>query len=385
MSLGEDRVNVREVLFLIIRQTVLGQKISIGDDLPCDCGELYRLAEKHDLVHLLSSFFRKNGITVDNALSKKINQAQFLAVYRDANQEYVKDILFQTLQKAKIQFVPLKGAMIRPLYIESWMRTSCDLDVLVRENDLDNAIEALLQNGFTTDNVRNYHDVSLYRDGVHVELHFNICESIKRLDLLLQDVWSYTVQANEFEYHENKTFFVFHHIAHMCYHFIYGGCGIKPFIDLYLLKQKSAYDEEKLISLLDKCRIHVFYDRICEVMSVWFDGGQHTDITLAIEQYILDGGVYGTAKNRNKVTAAYHKGRFANAIKIIFPDYQAMCNYYPTVKKHKITLPFFYLIRIFSKLTDKEKAVVKKMKDVTFQDGDTIKETSAFLESLGLN
>lgn len=49
----------------------------------------------------------------------------------------------KTLEKANIPFILLKGSVIRKYYPESWMRTSCDIDILVNELDLNSAIRLL--------------------------------------------------------------------------------------------------------------------------------------------------------------------------------------------------------------------------------------------------
>ena len=43
------------------------------------------------------------------------------------------------------------------------------------------------------------------------------------------------------EHRMTNEFFLFHCVAHMAYHFVLGGgCGIRPMIDLYVMKQKLA-------------------------------------------------------------------------------------------------------------------------------------------------
>lgn len=38
--------------------------------------------------------------------------------------------------------------------------------------------------------------------------------------------------VSEYEYQERPEFFAYHHLAHMKYHFVHGGCGIRTFLDL---------------------------------------------------------------------------------------------------------------------------------------------------------
>ena len=68
-------------------------------------------------------------------------------------------------------FLPWKGAVFCKYYPEEWMRTSCDIDVLVRRDGLDGAVAWLTKRYGYVEKERATHDVSLYSmTGIHVEL-----------------------------------------------------------------------------------------------------------------------------------------------------------------------------------------------------------------------
>lgn len=120
------------------------------------------------------------------------------------------------------------------------MRTSCDIDILIYEEDLEVAINSLETKGYRCGE-RNYHDVSLYSPSkIHLELHFNIQENMDNLDAVLKDAWEYAVPTNTSQYAFSKEFFAFHIFAHMAYHFVSGGCGIRSLLDIWVLKHKMG-------------------------------------------------------------------------------------------------------------------------------------------------
>ena len=103
------------------------------------------------------------------------------------------------------------------------------------------SLSALEKEGFSVDSEKNYHDISLFSpDNVHLELHFSIKEAQDNIDGLLSKVWDYCVptENSSYRYKFTSEYFIFHQTAHMSYHFLNGGCGIKPFIDLFLLNKK---------------------------------------------------------------------------------------------------------------------------------------------------
>ena len=92
-----------------------------------------------------------------------------LVVYRYEKINYELNRLCETLNEVKIPFIPLKGSVIRQYYPEPWMRTSCDIDVLVHEEAVDQTAQIIVEKLGYTYEKKQYHDISLMSDGgVHL-------------------------------------------------------------------------------------------------------------------------------------------------------------------------------------------------------------------------
>lgn len=377
--------NAKLLLFDLVRCEITGDKLLAQEE--ADIKELYALSKKHDLVHLVFDAAIRNGlITTDNEHYDKPSKTIMVAISRYQQQNYQLIRIKECFQKNSIAFVPLKGSIIRDHYPQPWMRTSCDIDILVHEEDLNKASKALESIGFITDGTRNYHDVSFFSGNVHLELHFSICENNKQLDIVLKDVWKNIEQYDGYEYRESSDFFMFHHIAHMAYHFLSGGCGIRPVLDLWVLRQKYKFDETKLLELLNKCNLISFYNHICHLSNVWLGEEQHDETTLMMEQYILKGGVFGTMDNSVVSGIAKHKGNKTKyKLSMVFLPYENMCVIYPSLRKRKILLPFYYIHRIFTKtFSKKEKRARKRAKAIDNYSQKEAKELAYLLNELEL-
>ena len=380
-------MNVKDLFFCLLRNEFCGTEIKFDSDFSYDAEGLYRLAKAHDLAHIIyDALYRNNILPTDLSCAEKFRQAKLLAVYREVQMTNGIGIVCKVLQESGIKFILLKGAVIRNLYPETWMRTSCDIDVLISENDLQNAMGVLIGAGFTTDGVKEYHDISFFYGNIHLELHFNVFENIPSIDGLLNKIWDYTVDVNGFEYAEQSEYFVFHHLAHMSYHFLAGGCGIRPFIDLWILRDKKFYDEQKLMPLLEDSRLVRFYNGVLELLEIWFEGKGYSNISLMLEQYVLSGGVYGSTKNSHAVNTANNKSRIKYILKLTFLPYDKMCVIYPSLHKRKLLLPFYYIHRIFSKLFGrKSKHTKENLRYILSNDKNKIVSTDNLLQHLGLN
>lgn len=381
--------DIKHLLFSLLRAS-MGLESALPDSLSAKEAEtLFALAKTHDLSHLVAFALDQKKISVEEPFGKSLAEKYFAAVYRCEQMKHALKEISSVLEQEKIPYIPLKGSVLRSFYPEEWMRTSCDIDILVHENDLTNAINVLVSKlGYKTDSERNYHDVSLHSpSGIHLELHFNIQENMDNIDRLLSKVWDYTELDAEkgFQYHPINEFFVFHHIAHMSYHFVHGGCGIKPFIDLHIMKSKMSYNDETVIAYCKQCGIEKFYHCIHHITDVWFGDKQHTPISSQIEDYILRGGVYGSLENNVAISQSRHGGKVKSVLSRLFMPYEALKNYYPILEKHKWLMPFMYVrrcLRIFFK--GRFKRSLRELQTNHTVSNHQVSIMNDFLEKLGL-
>lgn len=330
-----------------------------------DIEALYRLSSRHDLAHIIADALAKRNL-LTGVVGEKFSEQQIFAVlrYERINFDYQK--ICVVLNDEKIPYIPLKGMVVRTLYPEEWMRTSCDIDILVRESDLDHTISCLKNKGFRQEGKKNFHDVSLISpSNVHLELHFNILENIENIDFELSKVWDYAspITDGSCEYKLSNEFFIFHTVAHMLYHFKTGGCGVRPFIDLYLIKKNFEIDEEKLLLLLDNCKIKKFYDCMLKVSEVWFEDKSDDEIVSRIQKYVLDGGVYGNFENQMAINKSGEIKKSRYVFRRIFAPLIIMKAKYPTLRKHAWLLPFFWVRRWFETLFNGKIGKLRKEMD----------------------
>ncbi|MBR5508017.1 MAG: nucleotidyltransferase family protein [Clostridia bacterium] len=350
---------------------------------------IYNVSLRHDLVHLVEHAFGKSAIAVsDEGMAYDFLKQKALSVMRYEDIKRVQKQVSELFEKEKIPFVLLKGAVIRNLYPEPWMRTSCDVDVLVHKEDLERARDVAVEKlGFSADREMHYHDISLHSDtDVHVELHFNIKENMDNIDSLLENVWEYASPVNDgaSEHVLTNEFFVFQNIAHMSYHFVGGGCGIRSFIDLFLIKKNMSFDEAKLLDMLEKCGIRTFYEACVRYAEVWFTDREHDDVTRLMHSYLLEGGTYGS-KQKSILSKNINKSKFSYIFERIFLPYEHLCITYPKLKGKPFLTPFYQLkrwCRIVSKgragISAKEIVVCSNISD------ENKKQMADMFEKVGL-
>lgn len=125
-------------------------------------------------------------------------------------------------------------------------------------------------------------------------------------DELLKSVWdecAVPVDGCKYRYNMPPELFVIYHSAHMGRLLLRGGCGVRPYIDLWLINKRYSIDLLKSNEMLTRCNLLALYDTSTELSKVWLEDHKHDEKTERLEKYILCGGVYGTCKNAAKVKA----------------------------------------------------------------------------------
>lgn len=338
------------LLFEAIASAIVGTPISQKSISSHELEVLFTASRAHDVAHLVGYSLDKSGLLDDSEISQSFKKQVYLSIYRQQLLDHETEKICSVLESEGIDHLALKGARMRSLYPQPWMRTSCDIDILIKEGDLEKAIDSLVEKLKYSKGKMNYHDISLFSEsGVHLELHFNIRENMKTIDPTLDKVWenSCLTEGTKHRYEQSTEFFIFHNVAHMSYHFTHGGCGIRPFIDLYLIKNKLSFNEDNLRILLHECGLERFYESILELSEVWLGEQEHTEITNQMEDYILRGGVYGSFENGVSAQQEINGGKLRHVMSKVFIPVDVLKVQFPIIEKHRYLTPVMQVARWF--------------------------------------
>ena len=320
--------------------------------------QLYALSRKQDMTHIPAVALKKLKLLSDDRTAAAFRQSMYHALVRYETMENEKNKIFRLFEDEEFVFVPLKGAVIRKYYPEEWMRTSCDIDILVHEEDLEHAKNALVSAlGYTVQDSK-YHDIAMYSpDGMLLELHFSIKENMENIDRCLERVWDFAkpAEADSFRYEMTPEYLLFHAFAHMLYHFTNGGCGVKFVTDIFLLEQNLQIDRESFHKMCEECRILTFAENVEKLAAVWYGEAEHDDITARMEQYIIEGGVFGSMQTRVTARKTKAPGQAKYIFQRIFIPYREFCASYPKLEKYPFLYPY-YTVKRWCRITDKDKA-----------------------------
>ena len=384
-------MTIYEALFFCIKSEIGSLNENFDVHLSYDDFEkLYELAEHHDLSHIVgNALLKSDTLPPDSDLYKKLQKKIMLAHYRFEKLNYDFQQITKLLEKEQIKFIPLKGAVIRKLYPEPWLRTSCDVDILIEKQNLEKVTELLLNAGLKKGK-ESPHDITFWtQSGSNIEIHHSLIEDekVNNIDFILNQVWERTTphKDSSYWYDMSDEMFYFYHIAHMAKHLLFGGCGIKSFIDLWLLDNMEGADLTKRNDLLKQGNLLLFTQKARKLSGVWFENSETDSTTKQLEEYILSGGVYGTDKNRITIQQQKNGGRIKYIISKIFLPYSQLKFQYPILQKHRWLTPIIEVVRWFGLVFGgKAKQNMKELKSV--RDISVTESTNPedFLKNIGL-
>lgn len=404
-------MEIKDLLFASISSEIWGDAAAKAIITALDfesTASVLHLAQKHDLGHIVASALMHSGILEGEKIPSGVEEPceeeaqmrekkrmvlrqtcerlQMAAILRYERLCFALKEIADVLSEARIAFLPLKGTVLRQYYPEPWMRTSADIDILVRAEDLDDAVLALEKKGYMQKETEPPVVCFLSEAGVHLELHYAFFAEEgrkKSTSPVLSSVWETAVlkEGSSFWHEMPDEMFYFYHVAHMAKHFEHGGCGIRPFMDLFLLENAESADVSRRDALLSQGGLLKFAEAARRLCNAWFGGIAYDELTQQMESYVLQGGVYGSEGNLLQMRRR-HVGRLGYALSRIFPSRRALANTYPILHKHAWLLPVMQVRRWFRLVFRGH--LRRGVRELRHNQKISSSKTQSFLDSLGL-
>lgn len=360
------------------------QMLAVKDDSQME--GVYKFSKEQDVASITGKTILECGKFEQSEYSGHFFVEQFGAEMRYRKQQYEISKVCEAFDNNKIHYVLLKGAVIREFYPDPSMRTSSDIDILVKKEDIERAgsvIEKELGGCFMC---RTAHDVSYTtQNDVHIELHYSLVEKTSPGSIVLENPWDNVVYGDGFEAHLTNEFFVYYHIAHMVKHFVNGGFGVRFILDLYLINQKMTYDQKMLDELYKKGGIKKFADIANRLSEVWFGEGDYDQSTLLMEEYILNSGLYGNLEQYVIINQLQSDNKTTSIINRIFMPYSELIILYPKLENRKYLYPWYFVKRLFRiAFSDDRKKAVAELKLHSDMDEDKKQTVKKLLNMLDI-
>jgi hypothetical protein len=200
-------------------------------------------------------------------------------------------------------------------------------------------------------------------------------------------VWERTSEKQGYNYQKemsDETFY-FYHVAHMARHMAYSGCGVRPYIDLYLIDKHDSTNEQKRMQLLVQGGLDKFVKVARKLAFVWLNGEEHDELSKQVEDFILHAGIYGSTENVILSRQNRSGGKFGYAMSRIFLKHKFLARQFPILNKHKWLNPFCQIARWFKIIFGGGvKRSVNELKEIKNRPTDQVEQRENMMRDLGL-
>lgn len=302
-----------------------------------------------------------------------------LNVLREARFELGGQQIFDAFEKAEIPFLTLKGAILKYYYPNPALRTFTDIDIYVGK-EIDRAEQELFKLGYEKTGIDEHNDVGYTKKpSLHIELHKDLFPDDYDFEGYFDEPYQHTELKDGYKYyHVYKTddFFI-HVLCHLYKHFTFGGCGLRQYLDIYVMTKKMQLDMDYVRSELRSFGMEEFLDTTLTLNRFFFDKEKPTDETIEIAEFVFNNSTFGNADNR--LVLDYDKGHGKKRtlwgnIKYFMErwglNYSQMKLKYKVLKYLPFLLPFCWIYRLITALLFRRNVIKASVDDVGKMNSD---------------
>ena len=378
---------------------LLGAVVSGGElpDAPAevDWNTLYAIAARHNVLNILAYGAVSEKYGLDMSLSSKFLKAIYEGITLEEKQERAFSELFAEFEKQSIDYMPLKGSIIKKIYAQPDMRRMSDADVLIRKSQIKKA-QAVMRELNYEFVLESNHEFNYSKPPcINVELHKLLVPTYNDdLYKYYGDGWRVGNQVGTYSRYEmsNEDFFVYTFI-HFAKHYRDAGVGIKHILDIWLYPKKvKSLDMDYVSREFEKLNVKNFFERIQKLALCWFEDDEFDEISKKITMFILSSGEFGNVKNkasskalRDYMNMDISKAKKYRFLRLVFPDFQQMKEGFPVLEKFPFLLPFMWVVRLVKGVLFKRNNIAYHKGRIENIDEEYIKAYIKHMDEVGLD
>lgn len=331
---------------------------------------LYNIAQKNNVSAMLCNYVPKT--CPENIRYKFLNDYK-KSLILVTKLDYIFDRVCDSFKKENIEFLPLKGKILRNIYPQPYMRTSCDTDIYIRENDRESAKKCLYSLDFSLNSCGDGVDVYFKEPVYCFEIHFMPFDGrLKNCGCFgdLLERAEYDSACGYYRFNDNDLYL--YNFLHLYKHFDYAGCGIKLFLDLYILSKRLDLNFYCINSVVENCGLTEFHETVLNLNKIFFEGESPKEKYKTLTAYILANGNFGNGAHAfsEEIKSDKSKHKFVFFLKQWFLSTEQMKPLYPILEKAPFLLPFCWIHKGVRTLFRNPSAIKREIKKVKFYSKD---------------
>lgn len=375
----------------LVKSAVTGGKAVVPEKF--DWADALNTARRHQVMPMLYYGVQYSNIIPPPEIMQKLELETYKNVAVSQNQLYALEQMYKAFDENEIDYMPLKGSVLKFVYPKPELRPMGDADILIRQEQYEKIRPVMTALGFS-EILESDHELVWDKKGIlHVELHKRLIPSYnKDYYEYYGDGWRFAEHKEKCRYDmrdEDNYIYLFTHYAK---HYRDGGIGIRHMTDLYVFSSaRPELDYGYITKEFEKLQLLEFFKNTKHTLDVWFGGETPDNMSDFITAKIFGSGSYGTYNAHLLSAALKTSGQKSNKAEIkktlilnrMFPPYKSMLSRYKCLEKHPALLPLMWLVR-FLQMPFRRESVKRNIENAKITAPDKIIAYRDELEAVGL-
>lgn len=382
---------LQQGILTLIKSAIIDKPLPLPSGFSLE--ELLPLCREHEITPMVCEGAVNCGIH-NTPIFRTMLQESCQHLLASERQAALVKSIFRAFNQNGIDYMPVKGCLMKQRYPKHEFRPMGDADILIRMEQYDKIAPLMKQLGFS-EGVESNHEYIWQTPSLHLELHKRLIPSYnKDYYAYFGDGWRLATQRKGTRYSmapEDEFIYLFVHLAK---HYRDGGVGCRQMVDLWIHRRTFPnLNEDYLRRELRKLRLLEFYDNIIRTLEVWFEDGEDSEVTQCVTNFIFSSGAWGKeevhmlsdALREQRLAGSAWGGRLVSKIKLVFPPYSGMAMHFPVLKKAPILLPVMWPVRWAELLFVRRKSAMQKGALMRTATADRVRDYQEQLNYVGLD
>lgn len=376
---------IQQVTIDLIKSAITGQPQKLPEGLRLS--PIAFLLQQHGLIALGYRGAVLCGFNPHSTTLAKLQELYCVEFLRSEQQLQNLDRFYQALEEKGIEYMPVKGAVMKHIYPAHELRAMSDADILIHAEQKEE-IGAIMESlGFTFCSESD-HEWNWINSELKLELHKRLVSSDeKNYYSYFGDGWKWAKTKKGCRWSMSQEDAFIFEFSHFTRHYCKGGIGLRHLVDLWVhLYNAPNMDKKYVRKQLDKMHLGNFYDHVLTTIDALFHGGAWTPEAEYIFQFVFG---QGTVSHNEEIansaiagrSGSTRQGKFRMLMRRVFPARKHLDWNYPKLKK--VPLPFAWVARWFS-LLGKRDVVQNRLNQMNEITDEHISAYRQSLEFVGL-
>ena len=319
----------------------------------------YKISKYHSLRAFFYQALSSLKLDIPQEWLSKAEQDYLLNVRKHLSFDEERKALYSYLNEHDIDYLPLKGIIIKDYYPDPLTREFADNDILFDEKKDKLVKEFFVKRDYEVEGFRkSNHDVYQKKPFFNFEMHRALFGETSDNGKIIKYFNGYLnkslIKENKEHYLNDEDFYIYF-TAHSYKHYHDSGCGIRTLIDYYLYLKNTKLDFDYINKELDKLDLVDFSNQIRLISKKVFDDELLNEEEEQVLLYIASSGTYGTLEH-SVAKGVKAKGKFGYMMSRIFPPYLFYKYVYRWAYNFPVLIPVAWVVRFFRILSSPKKA-----------------------------